>query len=180
MSTKELWLIKEKQPGEVINSLKLKSNTLNKAKTLQLQKLLEGLLKNSLSSLCRSLALNQGESQFICRTSCHKSLNNAEKCTFHVKDNCMKIGFLAFTQRYRCFFDKVNFEFRTVWLNFFILNFSIIQKANFLKTKFRFLLKWIYKECSIHLSLPWYTVSTIHLHSHCFNYTNYNVQKLWL
>lgn len=143
MSTKELWLIKEKQPGEVINELKLKSNTLNKAKTLQLQKLLEGLLKNSLSALCRSLALNQGESQFICRTSCHKSLNNAEKCTFHVKDNCMKIGFLAFTQRYRCFFDKVNFEFRTVWLNFFIFNFSIIQKVNFLinlKTKFSFLL----------------------------------------
>lgn len=158
MSTKELWLIKEKQPGEVINELKLKSNTLNKAKRLQLQKLLEGLLKNSLSSLCRSLALNQGESQFICRTSCHKSLNNAQKCTFHVKDNCMKIGFLAFTQRYRCFFDKANFEFRTVWLNFFIFNFSIIQKVNFLinlKTKFSFLLKWIYKECSIHLSLLW-------------------------
>lgn len=163
MSTKELWLIKEKQPGEVINELKLKSNTLNKAKTLQLQKLLEGLLKNSLSSLCRSLALNQGESQFICRTSCHKSLNNAEKCTFHVKDNCMKIGFLAFTQRYRCFFDKVNFEFRTVWLNFFIFNFSIIQKVNFLKTKFRFLLKWIYKECSIHLSLPWYKYNSFAL-----------------
>lgn len=138
--------------------MKLKSNTLNKAKRLQLQKLLEGLLKNSLSSLCRSLALNQGESQFICRTSCHKSLNNAQKCTFHVKDNCIKIGFLAFTQRYRCFFDKVNFEFRTVWLNFFIFNFSIIQKVNFLinlKTKFSFLLKWIYKECSIHLSLLW-------------------------
>lgn len=158
MSTKELWLIKEKQPGEVINELKLKSNTLNKAKRLQLQKLLEGLLKNSLSALCRSLALNQGESQFICRTSCHKSLNNAQKCTFHVKDNCIKIGFLAFTQRYRCFFDKANFEFRTVWLNFFIFNFSIIQKVNFLinlKTKFSFLLKWIYKECSIHLSLLW-------------------------
>lgn len=138
--------------------MKLKSNTLNKAKRLQLQKLLEGLLKNSLSSLCRSLALNQGESQFICQTSCHKSLNNAQKCTFHVKDNCIKIGFLAFTQRYRCFFDKVNFEFRTVWLNFFIFNFSIIQKVNFLinlKTKFSFLLKWIYKECSIHLSLLW-------------------------
>lgn len=138
--------------------MKLKSNTLNKAKRLQLQKLLEGLLKNSLSALCRSLALNQGESQFICRTSCHKSLNNAEKCTFHVKDNCIKIGFLAFTQRYRCFFDKVNFEFRMVWLNFFIFNFSIIQKVNFLinlKTKFSFLLKWIYKECSIHLSLLW-------------------------
>lgn len=133
--------------------MKLKSNTLNKAKRLQLQKLLEGLLKNSLSALCRSLALNQGESQFICRTSCHKSLNNAD-----VKDNCMKIGFLAFTQRYRCFFDKVNFEFRMVWLKFFIFNFSIIQKVNFLinlKTKFSFLLKWIYKECSIHLSLLW-------------------------
>lgn len=142
--------------------MKLKSNTLNKAKRLQLQKLLEGLLKNSLShrfvSLCRSLALNQGESQFICRTSCHKSLNNAQKCTFHVKDNCIKIGFLAFTQRYRCFFDKANFEFRTVWLNFFIFNFSIIQKVNRLinlKTKFGFLLKSIYKECSIHLSLLW-------------------------